>query len=38
MISHLTGVAQLVEYRPEHQKVAGEIPGQGTYLGFGFDP
>lgn len=32
------GVAQLVECCPAHVKVAGLIPGQGPYLGFGFSP
>ena len=26
-----------LEHHPLHQKVAGLIPGQGTYLGFGFN-
>ena len=26
-----------LEHHPIHQKVAGSIPGQGTYLGCGFD-
>ena len=31
-------VAQLVGACPKHRKVVGSIPGQGTYLGCGFDP
>ena len=27
-----------LEHRPVYQKVTGLIPGQGTYLGCGFDP
>ena len=27
-----------LERHPVHRKVAGSIPGQGTYLGFRFDP
>ena len=27
-----------LEPLPIHQKVAGSIPGQGAYLGCGFDP
>lgn len=29
-------MAQLVERHPVDQKVAGLIPSQGTYLGYGF--
>ena len=34
----LASVAQLLECHPVHQKVVGLISGQGTYLGFGFNP
>lgn len=27
-----------LEHRTVHQKVAGLIPGEGTYLGYRFDP
>lgn len=36
-IFHPGQVAQLAHH-PEHQKVAGLIPRQGTYAGFGFNP
>ena len=31
-------VAQWLQHCPVHQKVAGSIPGQGTCLGYRFDP
>ena len=34
----LDSVAQLVGTSSHNQRVAGSIPGQGTYLGRGFDP
>ena len=34
----LAGWHGWLECRPVHQKVAGLIPGQGTYLDCGFDP
>ena len=34
----LAGVAQLVGALSRSRKVAGSIPGQGTYLGCGFHP
>ena len=34
----LAGVAQWIECHPENQRVAGLIPSQGTYLGFGPGP
>ena len=34
----LAGSLSCVECHPLHQKVAGLIPGQGTYLGCGFNP
>ena len=34
----LTGVAQLIEHRPENQRVTGSIPSQGTCLGCGPGP
>ena len=34
----LAGRLRWLQFRPAHQKVAGSIPGQGTYLGYGFDP
>ena len=36
--SATNSVTQLVECRPAKQKVAVSIPGQGTYLGWGFGP
>lgn len=32
------GVAQLVDCRQVHGNIAGSVPGQGPYLGFGFSP
>ena len=34
----LAGVAHLVGVSSHNQRVVGSIPGQGTYLGFGFSP
>ena len=34
----LAGWLSWLEHHPVHQKVAGSIPGQGTYPGCGFDP
>ena len=34
----LADVAQWIELQPANQKVAGSIPSQGTYLGFGPGP
>ena len=38
LISSLASVAQLVGALSCNQKVVGSIPGQGTYLGCGFNP
>ena len=34
----LAGWFSWLEHHPVQQKVMGSIPGQGTYLGSGFDP
>lgn len=34
----LAGVAQLAEFRPVHRVVASWIPGQGTWLVYGYSP
>ena len=36
--STLAGWLSWMEHCPVHQNVVGSIPGQGTYLGYGFNP
>ena len=36
--SALAGVAQWIEHQPANQRVAGSIPSQGIWLGYGPHP